>query len=118
MIGTLKRYLGGRVTAPTVNEKEVVEAYNLWADNYDAQPGNLMLDLDEFLFAKLLGKTDLKDKAVADIGCGTGRHWPKIFDCNPASLTGFDVSPGMLGKLKLKFPDAEVKVDMITSKAW
>ncbi len=68
-----------------VKEHEVVEAYNLWALNYDAQPGNLMLDLDEILFAKLLATIDIKNKALA----------------------GFDVSPGMLYKLKEKFPAAE-----------
>lgn len=110
MIKTLKRYLTKHITASPLDEKEAVKAYDLWAANYDSQPGNLMLDLDEFLFNKLLTGTDVKDRLVADIGCGTGRHWPKIFAENPASLTGFDVSPGMLEKLKFKFPDAQTEV--------
>lgn len=98
------------MAASPVDEKDVVEAYDLWAANYDSQPGNLMLDLDELLFNKLLGDTDVKDRRVADIGCGTGRHWSKIFDQKPVSLTGFDVSPGMLKKLKFKFPGANTEV--------
>ncbi|MDF2430490.1 MAG: hypothetical protein JWP44_121 [Mucilaginibacter sp.] len=86
-----------------------MEAYDIWADNYDSQPGNLMLDLDELLFAKLLTNVEFKNKAVADIGCGTGRHWNKMLQKSPASLTGFDVSQGMLDKLKEKFAMAKIR---------
>ncbi len=107
MINTLKKYIKQHVFPDQVKEREVIEAYDLWSENYDAQPGNLMLDLDELLFSKLLHTVDIKNKAVADIGCGTGRHWAKILKESPASLTGFDVSPGMLAKLKEKFPSAK-----------
>jgi ubiquinone/menaquinone biosynthesis C-methylase UbiE len=91
---------------PAIIEKNSADAYNLWSEGYDAQPGNLMLDLDEALFPKLLDKRIVHNKAVADIGCGTGRHWPKILQMQPSGLTGFDVSEGMLSKLKAKFPGA------------
>ena len=64
------------------------EAYNLWSEQYDAQPGNLMLDLDEEIFANVLGKISLKDKTVIDIGCGTGRHWNRILSQKPLDLKG------------------------------
>lgn len=83
-----------------------MEAYDIWAENYDAQPGNLMLDLDELVFGELLGTIDIQNKEIADIGCGTGRHWPKILKEDVAGLTGFDVSQGMLQKLKEKFQGA------------
>ena len=95
---------------PDMEEKQVVEAYNIWAENYDRQPGNLMLDLDKILFTKLLAGLNLKNKTVADIGCGTGRHWADIVQHTPASLNGFDVSPGMLEKLATKFPDAKTYI--------
>jgi len=107
LIQSLKKYIGRHVFASTVKEHDVVEAYDLWANSYDAQPGNLMLDLDEILVSYFLFFIDLADKNVADIGCGTGRHWPKLTGKNPAGLTGFDVSPGMLAKLKAKFSQAE-----------
>ncbi len=107
MIETLKKYIKKHIFPSPIKDRGVVEAYNLWSANYDAQPGNLMLDLDELLFCKLLNGIGLKDKQVADIGCGTGRHWLKIFEKKPGSLTGFDVSPGMLNKLKQKFPAAK-----------
>jgi ubiquinone/menaquinone biosynthesis C-methylase UbiE len=87
-------------------EKAAGEAYDLWSDSYDFQPGNLILDLDEIIFSGLIGDIDLKNKRVADIGCGTGRHWKKLYAKDPAQIMGFDISPGMLHKLSLKFPSA------------
>jgi ubiquinone/menaquinone biosynthesis C-methylase UbiE len=82
-------------------------AYDLWAADYDSQPDNLMLAWDEEIFSGLINKMDLKNKIIADIGCGTGRHWKKIFSREPQKLIGFDVSEGMLKMLQQKFPDAE-----------
>jgi ubiquinone/menaquinone biosynthesis C-methylase UbiE len=108
MLATLKNYIKSKVSAPAVTEKGVVEAYDLWASDYDMQPDNLMLHLDEKLFASLLKNVDLTGKQVADIGCGTGRQWPAIFNRQPAALTGFDVSAGMLKKLQGKYPAAHI----------
>ena len=82
-------------------------AYNLWAQSYDSQPDNLMLALDEELFSTLLNHINIKNKIIADIGCGTGRHWKKILEKEPGKLIGFDVSAGMLKILQQKFPGAE-----------
>jgi ubiquinone/menaquinone biosynthesis C-methylase UbiE len=108
LIPAIKNYISERLLNRTIAEKDSAEAYDLWSDDYDIQPGNLMLDLDEIMFARLLDKIDLKNKKVADIGCGTGRHWNKILLKEPLSLTGFDVSQGMLNRLKEKFPTANV----------
>src|SRR5450631_3524764 len=91
---------------PNASKVNAVEAYDYWSHSYDRQPGNLMLDLDEIIFSKLLKNIDLKNKRVADIGCGTGRHWQKIYNKNPAQVLGFDVSAGMLQQLLRKFPAA------------
>ncbi len=91
-------------------EQDPRSAYDLWASAYDNQPGNLMLDLDETVFAGLLADTDIQGKIVADIGCGTGRHWKKLFDGQPLRLVGYDVSAGMLAKLKEKFPAADTYI--------
>ena len=110
MIKTLKKYIRGYLPSSPVKERDVVEAYDLWAENYDSQPGNLMLDLDESVFSKMLESISLSNLHIADIGCGTGRHWAKIFKKKPAGLTGFDVSPGMLEKLKTKYPAAKMNI--------
>lgn len=106
MIETLKKIIRKSPFYSPIKEKGSVEAYDIWAENYDVQPGNLMIDMDEELFSGLLNGVELKNKQVADIGCGTGRHWDKLFKLNPAGLTGFDVSSGMLKRLNEKFPKA------------
>jgi ubiquinone/menaquinone biosynthesis C-methylase UbiE len=110
LIGTFKKYINRHVFSPAIKETSVVEAYDIWADNYDAQPGNLMLELDKIVLNELLGNIAVAGKQIADIGCGTGRHWADILQKEPAALTGFDVSPGMLKQLKNKFPSANAKV--------
>lgn len=82
-------------------------AYNLWSASYDAQPDNLMIAWDEEIFSILLNNINLQHKIIADVGCGTGRHWKKILVHQPKKLIGFDVSEGMLNILQQKFPTAE-----------
>src|SRR5689334_12837369 len=82
------------------------EAYDLWCDDYDLQPDNLMMALDEEILTGFLKKIIITNKKIADVGCGTGRHWQRILSQQPASLSGFDISDGMLKKLKEKFPAA------------
>jgi ubiquinone/menaquinone biosynthesis C-methylase UbiE len=88
-------------------EKNAAAAYDIWAGFYDSQPDNLMLMLDEKILAEILTGVEIYRKKIADIGCGTGRHWNKILSHHPQLLTGFDVSDGMLARLTEKFPDAE-----------
>jgi ubiquinone/menaquinone biosynthesis C-methylase UbiE len=82
-------------------------AYDLWAADYDSQPDNMMLAWDEEIFSSLINNMKLQNKVIADIGCGTGRHWKKIYEREPRKLIGFDVSEGMLCMLKQKFPESE-----------
>jgi ubiquinone/menaquinone biosynthesis C-methylase UbiE len=102
LIGKLKQYLKGK-------NKEInpEKGYDIWAVSYDDQPDNLMLALDEAVFTGLAAELELAGKKIVDVGCGTGRHWKKIFDTLPAQLTGYDVSEGMLNILQQKFPAAE-----------
>ncbi|MBA4165965.1 MAG: methyltransferase domain-containing protein [Chitinophagaceae bacterium] len=104
MIAAIKNLLG-KTKLPTKG-KPAVEAYDIWSDSYDDQPDNLMLELDELIFADLFGQIDVRNKKIADIGCGTGRHWQKLYDRKPSLVVGFDVSAGMLKQLNHKFPEA------------
>jgi ubiquinone/menaquinone biosynthesis C-methylase UbiE len=85
-------------------------AYNLWANWYDDQPGNLMIDLDELIFSELLKGINLQTRRIIDVGCGTGRHWPRLIAGKPLSLTGFDVSEEMLKMLRQKFPGTHTEL--------
>ncbi|MCW3090202.1 MAG: hypothetical protein JWP81_1271 [Ferruginibacter sp.] len=107
IIRTIKNYLAKSFA---VKEKDPATAYDQWAASYDSQPDNLMLALDEELFSSLLDDTEISNKIIADIGCGTGRHWKKILDKAPLKLIGYDVSQGMLEILQKKFPQAETHV--------
>jgi ubiquinone/menaquinone biosynthesis C-methylase UbiE len=91
-------------------ESEPAAAYDIWALQYDNQPDNLMLALDDQLCSRLLETAPVAGKTVADVGCGTGRHWPKLYSREPARLLGFDVSQGMLDVLREKYPQAETRL--------
>jgi ubiquinone/menaquinone biosynthesis C-methylase UbiE len=87
---------------------KAANAYNLWSSDYDHQPDNLMLHLDNIVFKELLGSLTINNKNIVDFGCGTGRHWNKIFSGDPQEITGVDISEGMLSILKNKYPSASV----------
>jgi len=88
-------------------ETEPAAAYDIWAQYYDDQPDNLMLALDEQICRDFMQRVPIAGRAIADIGCGTGRHWPAILAQQPARLVGYDVSAGMLDILRKKYPQAE-----------
>ncbi|MFI5151911.1 MAG: class I SAM-dependent methyltransferase [Chitinophagales bacterium] len=100
----LRKFLARRTNGPDIDPES---AYDLWSDHYDNQPENLILALDREVFNILIEDLDFRSTTIADVGCGTGRHWHQILDCGPARLVGFDVSSGMLAKLQEKIPDAE-----------
>ncbi|MFN8290122.1 MAG: class I SAM-dependent methyltransferase [Chitinophagaceae bacterium] len=90
-----------------IREEKPAAGYNLWAGQYDNQPDNLILRLDEAIFNSFVQAASPGYKAVADMGCGTGRHWEKLLSFFPVRLAGFDVSKGMLSALLAKWPGAE-----------
>jgi len=106
LVSSLKEYLANRVIR-SVRETEPEAAYDIWSMEYDQQPDNLMLALDEEIFITLVRQIPVTDKSLADIGCGTGRHWKYLLAQRPKKLAGYDVSNGMLNKLREKFPKAE-----------
>jgi ubiquinone/menaquinone biosynthesis C-methylase UbiE len=103
----IKRIINPATGPGGQKDTDPATAYDLWAAAYDNQPGNLMLDLDEGVFSGLLDTISIPGKTIVDVGCGTGRHWRKILAGLPQRLIGYDVSPGMLAKLRDKIPGAE-----------
>jgi ubiquinone/menaquinone biosynthesis C-methylase UbiE len=101
-----KKYFSKNNPKPVRKDTDPEPAYDLWSFNYDEQPDNLILALDELLFTDLIKNITIENKIVADVGCGTGRHWKKIIEKKPAQLSGYDVSQGMLNILRQKFPNA------------
>lgn len=49
--------------------------------------------------------------AILDLGCGTGLELEFYFPLNPsARITGIDLAPGMLQRLREKFPSKELRL--------
>src|ERR1700744_3691506 len=88
-------------------ESAPAAAYDIWALQYDHQPDNLMPALDQEICSHFFDSVEMEKMTIADIGCGTGRHWAAILDRRPARLLGYDVSEGMLSILRQKHPGVE-----------
>jgi ubiquinone/menaquinone biosynthesis C-methylase UbiE len=84
------------------------EAFDLWSATYDDQVSNPLLLLDDDLTDRLLTNVPLEDMVIVDVGCGSGRRWPKLLFHRPRRLIGFDASEGMLARLRTKYPDADL----------
>lgn len=83
------------------------EAYKIWSETYDSEQDNLILFYDNIILKEFFSKINFKEKTILDYGCGTGRNWKEIFNHNPGKIIGCDISPEMLSKVKIKFPNAE-----------
>ena len=79
------------------------EAYNLWAETYDAVHGNVLLHTEERIIRPLLDSIHLADADILDAGCGTGRYMRQLLEKGPRRLVGLDFSPRMLDIARRKF---------------
>lgn len=74
------------------------DGYDRWADIYDSEDNPLIAFETEEVY-RLLGQ--VHDLAVADIGCGTGRHALRLAAAG-AKVTGLDFSEQMLAVAQQK----------------
>jgi len=72
--------------------------YNRWAEVYDAEDNPLVL-LEERQITPLIG--EVAGLALADIGCGTGRHAIRLGAAG-AKVTALDFSEAMLERARAK----------------
>jgi ubiquinone/menaquinone biosynthesis C-methylase UbiE len=108
--GKLNYYLPRKIKSYLKNILPAEAAYDIWAENYDNQPNNLMFYYDNIILTDLIYKINLKQKVILDYGCGTGRNWQKLLEYNPERLIGCDISKQMLDKLNYKYGNAETHV--------
>lgn len=80
------------------------DGYDLWAETYD-DDNNPLVALEEPWVGRLLG--DVRGLAVADIGCGTGRHTVRLAAAG-ASVHALDFSEGMLARARAKAGDLNI----------
>lgn len=78
--------------------------YDLWAATYDATPNPVVAMDRRYALQHLQPQAG---ELVLDSGCGTGGHFPALFDAG-ASVVGLDFSEGMLGVAQQRHSDASV----------
>jgi len=76
----------------------VAEGYERWAPIYDQDPNPLLACEERHLFPLLsdLLRTNLRNKCVLDLACGTGRWLERLMAAGGASGVGLDRSEPML----------------------
>jgi len=85
------------------------------ADSYDE---HMRAELERFdaFYAAVADSMPVTDEPIEilDLGIGTGLELPGILSRAPrATITGIDVSEGMLDRLRAKFPDASKDLRLI-----
>jgi malonyl-CoA O-methyltransferase len=81
----------------------VRDAYDLWADGYDAQDNPMVMGARQIVRATL---PDFAGRAVVEFGCGTGRNLETLLRGGASRVAGVDLSPGMLARARTRVPDA------------
>jgi ubiquinone/menaquinone biosynthesis C-methylase UbiE len=74
-------------------EVSAAEGYEWWAASYDNAPNPLLAREERYLSALL---TDLRNKSILDLACGTGRWLGRLLAQGCASGIGIDYSGAML----------------------
>ena len=79
----------------------VADAYDRWSGFYDAYDNPMVFGAEQVVRALDL---DLGGKHVIEFGCGTGRNLAILQERGAASLTGIDLSSGMLARARARDP--------------
>ncbi len=81
---------------------EIQDRYDrVFAADYDLRYPDLGETHCEFV--DMLADTLDDSSWVVDVGCGTGKHWPRIFETG-SRIIGADMSAQMIRRAKEKFP--------------
>jgi SAM-dependent methyltransferase len=89
------------ILAPT----DTIRGYDRWAPTYDHDPNSLVAATSWVLDRAPLGVADCD---VLELGCGTGRHIPRILGEGARSYLGVDGSHGMLSIAAQRYQDPRV----------
>jgi SAM-dependent methyltransferase len=85
----------------TVRRIDPLGGYDRWAETYDTTP-NPVVAFDERVTPALIAPRP--GERILDAGCGTGRHIGRLLAAG-ATVTGLDLSEGMLAVARSRFPD-------------
>ena len=71
-----------------------LEAYELWADTYAAEPHNPLMAAEQRAMVELF--PEIRGRRVLDLACGTGRYTRLMAAAQAAEVVAVDISPRML----------------------
>ncbi|HET7204624.1 MAG TPA: class I SAM-dependent methyltransferase [Steroidobacteraceae bacterium] len=74
-----------------------LEAYELWADTYAAEPHNPLMAAEQKAIVELL--PEVSGRRVLDLACGTGRYSRLAAAAHAAEIIALDLSPAMLRRV-------------------
>ena len=97
------------MTRPLILEPEA--AYALWAASYPAHAHNPVMQAEERAMLALL-PADLREHAVLDAGCGSGRYLRHAARRGATRLTGVDLSVPMLDRAYDELADLRPEVEL------
>jgi len=87
------------------------EAYALWATSYPAHAHNPVMQAEERAMLALL-PADLREHAVLDAGCGSGRYLRHAARRGATRLTGVDLSVPMLDRAYDELAELRPEVEL------
>jgi ubiquinone/menaquinone biosynthesis C-methylase UbiE len=92
----------------TRNKSEIAEAYDEWAETYDADP-NRTRDLAAETLRRV--NLDLAGRRVIEVGCGTGRNteWLASRQAGSTNILALDFSEAMLARARDRVNDPRVR---------
>ena len=97
------------MTRPLILEPEA--AYALWAASYPAHAHNPVMQAEERAMLALL-PADLREHAVLDAGCGSGRYLRHAARRGAMRLTGVDLSVPMLDRAYDELAELRPEVEL------
>jgi ubiquinone/menaquinone biosynthesis C-methylase UbiE len=87
---------------------DVKAAYDRWAPGYDGFDNPMVFAATRALAARL--KSQAPGFRAAEIGCGTGRNLAALKQAGATTLSGFDLSEGMLDRARARNTGAALAV--------
>ena len=89
-----------------IDKNEVIAFFDAWAPGWDAG-----MVCDDRVIDTILDNAGVHAHSkVLDVACGTGVLIPYYLNRNVFSVTGVDISPGMIGIAQSKFRDPRVEL--------
>lgn len=87
------------------DKKDVIRFFDTLAPDWDAETGTQ----DDEIIEHILDNASVsKGMDVLDVGCGTGRLFPHYLKRDVLSVTGIDISSGMIEMAKKKHPQERI----------